>query len=305
MSIIDTNAPATPTPFATTQDPNPVKSVPPFAQPITEWRGFVAQAWAAWFNQVARVASAVPVIDTHANRANHPAPVNATGVLFESDRNALYVSQTQAGPPPTAAWVFAAGEMVGTLAQRPTDLTANDKSFAFYATDNNYEYHWTGTAWAQGASAVPSILQLGPGGQLGIGSASSSAYLLDVRGSGTIPGSYFHLTDHDADDGAWLLGLHGTGLFLAMGMYSNGTNWIAKETKAVMVELQTSAAAPALLMYANVGLTVGNAFTPTQIFGINSSGQMYLPLLPTANPGAGTKMLWADSTAAYAVKYAF
>jgi hypothetical protein len=73
------------------------------------------------------------------------------GELFiESDRSGV-IYQNQGG-----TWHFLAGTMWGTISpdNRPTDLGVNDAGFAYRGTDQQREFIWGGTAWAETSSAV-------------------------------------------------------------------------------------------------------------------------------------------------------
>jgi len=82
---------------------------------------------------------------TYGTHASRPAPGDdapARTLYIETDRgNVIY--ENQAG-----AWHYSAGVMTDVLANRPSDLGANDVGFIF--TDTNFEgiqYRWTGSAW--------------------------------------------------------------------------------------------------------------------------------------------------------------
>jgi hypothetical protein len=95
-------------------------------------------------------AIAVTLEDTHANRvANYDAEDYEPGTLFwETDRTVLYLA---AG----LVWQYALGIMYDLIANRPTDLTADDVGFLFYASDQNTTYRWDGTVWiAQGEIGI-------------------------------------------------------------------------------------------------------------------------------------------------------
>jgi hypothetical protein len=47
-----------------------------------------------------------------------------------------------------------------------------------------------------------------------------------------------------------------------------------------------------------------DSFNDVNVFRLLSSGAIVLPLLPTTNPGAGSKQLWADPADGYRVKFA-
>ncbi len=66
--------------------------------------------------------------------------------FFETDRNVIYIITDTSGGPPKR-WEFAAGVMLDSLANRPTDLGTYDASFLFFATDTAALYIWDGSAW--------------------------------------------------------------------------------------------------------------------------------------------------------------
>ncbi len=66
--------------------------------------------------------------------------------FFEVDRNVIYIITDTSGGPPKR-WEFAAGCMIETLANRPTDLATYDASFLFFASDTSELYIWDGSAW--------------------------------------------------------------------------------------------------------------------------------------------------------------
>jgi hypothetical protein len=61
---------------------------------------------------------------------------------FETDRNVIYIITDF-----PKKWEFAAGVMIGLLADQPTDLGLFDASFLFFASDDETLYIWDGTAW--------------------------------------------------------------------------------------------------------------------------------------------------------------
>lgn len=84
--------------------------------------------------------------DTHSNRlALYPASSTEVGALFwETDRTVAYIVTETAG---ARSWDYFSGTMQNTLANRPTDLGADDAGFRFVVStaDQNAEYIWTGT----------------------------------------------------------------------------------------------------------------------------------------------------------------
>lgn len=95
-------------------------------------------------------AVAVLIKDTHANRIDpnkYPAtkyPLNS--VFYESDRRVYYHVVLVNG---VKTWVLLPdlGVMRDVLANKPTDLGANDVGFLFHATDYNHIWRWYGSGW--------------------------------------------------------------------------------------------------------------------------------------------------------------
>lgn len=116
--------------------------------------------------------------------------------------------------------------------------------------------------------------------------ASPPAYIQDVRG-GTAGAGQVHVTDHDADDGGYGIGVHGSAYYHAMGAYFNGTNWIAKETTASIIRIDST---QTTIFYHDTGLTPGNTFTPTERARFDASGNLGLvgvtPNVSLDTPGA-------------------
>jgi len=78
------------------------------------------------------------------------------GALFvETDRNAIYQARQIATTPGNyiQSWVLILGSMTGLLANRPTDLGANDAGFLYNATDA-LSYSWNGSAWQTSSTSV-------------------------------------------------------------------------------------------------------------------------------------------------------
>ncbi len=87
------------------------------------------------------------LIATHAARiggAYNPNNYNEGRQFFESDRTTLYVLEIVSM---VKLWRLVGGVYESTFANRPSDLTTNDASFLFYATDQSTMYTWTGAAW--------------------------------------------------------------------------------------------------------------------------------------------------------------
>lgn len=71
--------------------------------------------------------------------------------FFETDRNVIYIITDF-----PKKWEFAAGVMIDTIANRPTDLGVFDASFLFFASDEEALYIWDGTQWIQVSTDVAS-----------------------------------------------------------------------------------------------------------------------------------------------------
>lgn len=132
--------------------------------------------------------------------------------------------------------------------------------------------------------------------QIGSGANASASYPLDVRWGSSQ--SQIHLTDHDADDGCWILGQSTAGTVLAFskGAYFNGTNWIAKETQTSIIYISSNAA-QALLMFHDTGLTVGNSFSPTEVARFDGTGRLGLV-------GVGAPNVSLDTAGAISTRFA-
>lgn len=120
----------------------------PLQSDLLDSNGNVTRAWIGVFKKIGQ--SDAVTCDTHANRAiNFKATSRDLGQwYYETDRGALYLNLYNALTQQT--WQWLAGTMSGTRTPdtRPTDLTATDVGFLFYATDMTVTYTWTGTAWA-------------------------------------------------------------------------------------------------------------------------------------------------------------
>lgn len=99
--------------------------------------------------------------------------------------------------------------------------------------------------------------------------ATATLENLDIKSSAALL-SAFHLSG-DNDDKQIYFVTSPTGAQLAHGAMHNGTNWIAKETKAIIIQFHTASGWTFLY---NSGLTIGNSFTPTARARINLSGDI-------------------------------
>lgn len=85
---------------------------------------------------------------------------------------------------------------------------------------------------------------------------SLNAEMLDLRGAGNEP--QFHISNDETDHGFYIMEL-GYATYLMSGAYFDGTNWIAKSTGAIILEMHSSSG---FGIYINGGLTIGAIFTP-------------------------------------------
>ena len=125
--------------------------------------------------------------------------------------------------------------------------------------------------------------------QLGSGANASASYTADIR-QATAANGQIHTTDHDADDGGYSHAFHGTAYYHAMGAFFNGANWVAKETTASIIRIDST---QTTIFYHNTGLTVGNTFTPTEVARFDASGN--LGLTGVGAPNVALDSLGADA----------
>lgn len=119
---------------------------------------------------------------------------------------------------------------------------------------------------------------------IGLGATSSPSYLVDVRGVASV--GQVHITDHDADDGVYIHGLHaGGGAHWTLGAFFNGTNWVAKEATALIVTLDISLG---FLFRYDTGLTIGNTYTPTFRGRLDINGNLAALLATAPNVAVDT-----------------
>lgn len=128
-------------------------------------------------------------------------------------------------------------------------------------------------------------------GYFGIGAVSSLGYPLDMRSSSST--TQFHIrSGATSDDGGYLTSTAASNVRLTAGAAWNGSNWIAKTTTAMGIDMLNGV----LGLYANQGLTGGNSFTPTVRFSVDSNGQVNL-YGQTSSPGgtSATAAFWFDT----------
>ena len=104
-------------------------------------------------------------------------------------------------------------------------------------------------------------------GHFGIGSTFAGwqpGYQLDVRLNADR--TAFHLSGTGNDDGLFV-NSNANGVSFAAGMAREPGLWRAKNTSAELLDIQTSG----LAFFMNTGLTVGNTFSPTVVFFVNST----------------------------------
>ncbi len=130
--------------------PSTIPGVTPFAQdgllleqtPSPTTPGQLFRYDAASLSWVGFLSGGKNIVDTHAQRANHPAIAVEIGSTYtETDRQAYYYANG-------TDWVLITGLGRGTLANRYADLTALDVGFVWCTTDTNILYYWNGTKWA-------------------------------------------------------------------------------------------------------------------------------------------------------------
>ena len=83
------------------------------------------------------------LVGTHDQRAQFPPSKNVGAVYFETDRGSMY--RATAGGE--SAWVFQSGFMIDQSTNQPTNLSAADTNFVFYAVDLGKASRWSGSAW--------------------------------------------------------------------------------------------------------------------------------------------------------------
>lgn len=84
----------------------------------------------------------------------------------------------------------------------------------------------------------------------------------------TVGPTGIHITDTANAKGTYIVNITEQ-TYIVNGATWNGTNWIATDVIATIFEV-----ANGLVLFANVGLTIGSPFTPTQIAVIDGSGNL-------------------------------
>jgi len=94
----------------------------------------------------------ISIADTHSVRsAANPNAYELGAIFFETDRHLLYQLQGST----TRVWVYMAGVMADTLANKPTGLGTTDKGLLVEATDYKRVFRWTGSAWERAPGERP------------------------------------------------------------------------------------------------------------------------------------------------------
>jgi len=105
------------------------------------------------------------------------------------------------------------------------------------------------------------------GGNVGIGTVTP-AYKLDVQTSGTAT-TQLHVSN-SGDSGGYIGSLYGEDVYMSGGAAYNGTDWLAKDDKALITYQGNSS----IQFYGDTGLTPGNTFTPTKRMSIGTDGNV-------------------------------
>jgi hypothetical protein len=213
------------------------------------------------------------IYGTHAQRLAQPVARVADGALWaETDRgNVLY--QLHAG-----LWWYVAGTMFGTLSpdQRPADLGVRDVGFDFRTSiAPQREFMWSGTAWQEVLQRLTPWTEAIDGA--GFPLSNCGAVTTTAKGSrfGSAAGAA-STTPLSQTDANILLYANATQNWSGMGTDGGGNFWVR----------------------------VGLSGTPVAALIINTAGAPYLPYLPSAYPGAGTKGLYYDAADGNRVKFA-
>jgi hypothetical protein len=128
-------------------DPNLLQHLPIHEPVVFTATGIVTPTWHRYLAGLTLLRA---LTGTHAQRLTTPASdYNAGTLFFETDRGVLYVVDA-------AAWKPVKGsEIQDTLANAPTDLTANDAGFLFYVSDFHHRVRWDGAAWQWACGCRP------------------------------------------------------------------------------------------------------------------------------------------------------
>src|SRR5260370_840182 len=124
------------------------------------------------------------------------------------------------------------------------------------------------TYWSSASALTGNANMLidGANFRLGIGSAVAPPYTLDLR-SATNQTSFHLRTNATTDDGGYLISEGPDDVFLAGGVALIAGNWTAKNNSAGIL----AHSAASVRFYQDVGLTIGNTYTPTQKLQISNT----------------------------------
>lgn len=136
------------------------------------------------------------------------------------------------------------------------DVYENLTSHAFF--------FYNGTTFQQ-LAAVNGALGNATATTLVIGTGTSRQ-TLDVYPASA--GTEIHFSSTDVDSGGYLTSTAANQFIVSGGALLTGGNWVAKATSASIMQ----AAGGFFTVYGDTGLTIGNNFTPTQLFQITSTG---------------------------------
>jgi len=135
---------------ASTQQVSPLPIPLPLQNEVVDERRLLTVPWVSLFQWVLNIGTRTYLEGTHAERVSptdpkyDPANFRPGTWFYETDRKILYQVRIVGDAP---VWVYVAGTMRNTLANKPTDLGTNDTGFLFYATDYTHTWRWTGTTW--------------------------------------------------------------------------------------------------------------------------------------------------------------
>lgn len=167
-----------------------------------------------------------------------------------------------------AVWVDPAIDTAGIIIHNPSvaeSATWTSPYFGIFDTRNNQTVLWVAA-----------------NNNIGVGTAAPTSRL-DIRGSAA---SQIHLSNTGSDNGAYILGSGANSAFFMGGASYNGSSFVAKATVANVLTMFFGS----LGFYSDTGLTVGNTYSPTLRFSVDSSGNLALGghVITGNTPGGST-----------------